>query len=304
MVLAAAGTIGSHGGGYASRLDPDVLAYAAGQTDRSPKQTECFEASSRLSTTLDVLCPLGEGEAPRTFLLWGDSHADSLIPVIDSLAREHHLSGTVATTSGCPPILDSRTDEWPRCEGFNDLVWSALQSSSVDTVILAGFWELYESSLEVSESVERDPTVKTEAERELAALIETAERLAEAGYQVWIVEDLPAYPFDIPRALAMTQLLEGDIDNVGRMTPPSDPSAERFDDGLGRIASRAIHLIDLRDALCDSGGCRTAADGHSLYRDGDHLTTVGAEYVSPVLAPMFDEMAARAQLNSPEDRTP
>jgi hypothetical protein len=46
-------------------------------------------------------------------------------------------------------------------------------------------------------------------------------------------------------------------------------------------------VIDLAERLCTATRCRTAADGHALYFDDDHLSVHGARFVSPAFAAVF-----------------
>ena len=48
----------------------------------------------------------------------------------------------------------------------------------------------------------------------------------------------------------------------------------------------SVELITPDIILCDTNYCNAVKDGVALYRDGDHLSTFGSEYVSRT----FDEV--------------
>jgi len=48
-----------------------------------------------------------------------------------------------------------------------------------------------------------------------------------------------------------------------------------------------FHRIKPADMLCNETRCLVSKDGKSLYADDDHLSLAGAEYLSPLFAPVF-----------------
>ncbi len=82
-----------------------------------------------------VVCTRGpEGDAQ--FIVWGDSHAESLLPALERLAERFAIPGRLATTGGCPPLLER--ERGPPCAHFNKAMRDLIVASEVKTVIQAG----------------------------------------------------------------------------------------------------------------------------------------------------------------------
>ena len=57
---------------------------------------------------------------------------------------------------------------------------------------------------------------------------------------------------------------------------------------LDRLARRyGVDEIDPAARLCGPQRCRLTEDGHPLYYDDDHLSVHGAQFLAPILAPVF-----------------
>jgi hypothetical protein len=49
-----------------------------------------------------------------------------------------------------------------------------------------------------------------------------------------------------------------------------------------------VRVADPKDVLCKSGSCVLEANGQPLYRDRDHLSPPGAQFVMSALESCFD----------------
>lgn len=62
-----------------------------------------------------------------------------------------------------------------------------------------------------------------------------------------------------------------------------------------------VYVLDSTDILCgDHKTCRTEKDGESLYRDDNHLSPLGAHYITGMMNPVADYLKARKQAGSEE----
>jgi len=107
---------------------------------------ECFENGYQYLETNDF-CKLSIGD--KKLFVFGDSHSYSLLPVVESVAKEHHLDLTYTGSSGCAPLLNvypKRGDqETKNCKYLNDKVFKYIEDENVDFVFFAARWTYYTS---------------------------------------------------------------------------------------------------------------------------------------------------------------
>ena len=149
MAVLAAFGLGAHFfGGYPSRIPANVQLIADG--GRDTYSSDCFDKSPA-AVDAGGLCRIGGRDGkyrqPR-FMLWGDSHADALLPVVDDeVAKEFGVTGLHASKAVMPPAPRSRCQDatWAiDCRAFNDSVLRQIDRADLDAVFLAAFWTSYE----------------------------------------------------------------------------------------------------------------------------------------------------------------
>ena len=124
------------------------------------------------------------------------------------------------------------------------------------------------------------------------ALTNTVQKLRDAGITVWAVTQVPEQHDDIPRQLAIHQ----HYGKAGSVSSVTRDEHERLQGNVNQILRDVLgaeHVLEVDDYCFDSQGVsKIVEDGHSLYRDGDHLSPRGAELlVRPVLEPVFSGIA-------------
>jgi peptidoglycan/LPS O-acetylase OafA/YrhL len=121
-LAAAVGAIQIYGQGFPERYPPDVRAVLLASSDRDPKLSQCFD-SELSDVQMNRLCHIGAGTtAMPSFLVWGDSHADALLPAIDAAERQKGRSGYMAGHGSCMPIVGVVSSRSMICRAFNDEV--------------------------------------------------------------------------------------------------------------------------------------------------------------------------------------
>jgi peptidoglycan/LPS O-acetylase OafA/YrhL len=265
--------------GLPDRLEPQVLRFAnAGVLDRSQRSWK-DNPEDAFRDTLPELGQKTTGTAHRV-LLWGDSHAMSLIPVLDACCRDQGSSGLIAAHSATVPALGyyrpSRTGLDSRSPAWTAAVLDIIRNRRIPDTILTAYWK---------ESTGKDPAAFSQA------LLETVRQLRSAGTRVWIVLDVPELPFDPPKALALHHMRPGLIPDP-RLQATTRAAHERENSVMLRLVPElqkaGATVLDPSAHLFDSAG-RTLIEenGTSLYGDGDHLTIAGALRLKPLFAPVF-----------------
>ncbi len=252
------------------------------------------------------IVPLGEpvqSTTKPTFLLWGDSHAMALGELVGKLANEYHLSGYAIAGSARAPLLGawngnaSRTRE--ETLKSNRSAVDFVIENGIQHVILISRWSCYvedrpNDALKKFLVDRDDQPANPEVARDVfrRSLENTVQKLREAGVTVWAVTQVPEQHEDIPRLLAIHQHY-GKAGAVSSVTRSEHELLQRNVNQIMRDVLGAEHVLDVNEFCFDTQGVSRIQDnGHSLYRDGDHLSQYGADLlVRPALEPVFARIA-------------
>jgi hypothetical protein len=169
---------------------------------------------------------------------------------------------------------------------FNNAVMDFIRLRRVRDVLLVARWDYY---------VETDKGT----ERVRLGLLDTITALRKTGARVWIMRQVPKYPWNVPKALASAVLHGHDPETLGlpasvyrAQSQVQDPIFE----GLPAQAS-GVTVLDPTDLFVNSSGrCKVAQGGETLYYDSDHVSAAGAMMLRPLFEPIFEDMAKNRAL--------
>jgi len=280
FVLAGSAIYARHG--MPSRLPADCLRLA------DPDVDPLLFNRTPLDRLRDGTVPLLTGGAspsrtqPVDLLLWGDSHANSVAPVIRALAAEHHLRSAMIVHPATAPLVDfwrAYPDGLTGSEAFefsrNTMAY--VRDHAVTRVVVAAAWEAYA----FDETRGRATTV---FRRHLAR---TVMELQTAGADVWLIRDVPSMPFDVPRALSRACITGGDPDALPPSAAAYASEHDAVNDILEALRSSRVHVLDPVPLFTDARG-RLIAERNTrvLFMDNSHLTRQGAELLRPLFEPL------------------
>jgi len=244
-----------------------------------------------------ALCDAGDNCAasidPRpTIAVYGDSHAEHFFPGLVSALPGDGL--VLLSRAACPPLanFDVQQDDYPRdCPVWNKRAVAYLTGDdSIGTVVLASLATPYFDGLAHS-AYSRDGIFKVSSDVYSGSLpdifylglAQTIRSLSDAGKRIILVVDNPEFPFDI-NACARDDLLRGLL-----ASPPDCLLPRRaFDDRvatyramIGRIKSEfpQVSVYDPTGLICNRFACSPWHGDRLLYRDNDHLSVYGSEFV-------------------------
>jgi hypothetical protein len=222
-------------------------------------------------------------------LLWGDSHANSIAPVIRALAAERQMTAAMITHPSTAPLLEFcrvypyslRGDE---AREFASRTVEYVRDHAVKHVVLAATWAAYASALSAEPGVPaRDGSFGTFRFQ----LEQTVEAIQAAGADVWLVKDTPNMGADVPRALLRICVSSGDLASLRPPAPTEASEHLAVNAVIDSLRSRRVHTLDPLPLFVDGHGrLRMEKDSYSLFQDSAHLTTQGAE----LLRPLFDQI--------------
>ncbi|AWA42102.1 acyltransferase [Pseudomonas fluorescens] len=288
VALVATGSAIRSADGVPQRLTGKALEYAQSREWRAG-QMKCMLVTQ--DKELDKACLVGGNEdVAATQLFWGDSHAAALLPAIENNARREGRPVWLYSMSACPPILSD--DPRQRCKDFNEQTMERVRSLGIKDVVLASNWSLYVYGREDGDKKvllnSQDDTVQAE-QRMAAALKARVAALRATGAQVWLFKEVPLQRKGAINRLTSLARIGRSAEGLGR--PLEEHLARQH--FLSRLfesmsaADPGVHVIDPTPLMCSNGVCSIEVNGHSQYKDEDHLSDAGSSRLSPLFAPLL-----------------
>lgn len=230
---------------------------------------------------------------PVGLFVWGDSHAEVELPVLDLLCKEHAVRGLAATHSQTAPLMGFESQgDWslgPDSVAYNNAVAGFIRRQSVSNVLIIARWDYYIQSAGGTARLHQ-------------GLLDTVEALRQTGAKIWVMRQVPRYPWNVPKALASAVLHGGDPRNLG-LTPGEQRAQARSQDPIFEGLAQKypeVTILDPTGFFVDgTGRCRVAKDGEPLYFDTDHVNVAG----NLMLRPLFEPIVAPAGRPPKSERT-
>jgi peptidoglycan/LPS O-acetylase OafA/YrhL len=260
-------------GGFEFRLPPSVRPVA------DINQMWHWKCPSQTLFENELFCTIGArwSEAQTRAVLYGDSHAEHLAPLINEAVRGRSIS--VLLVRGCPAdqggsVSRYRVDEpgyREFCEKRRRQLLSLVANERARTVILAAEW-LGQGDLRRSGSGHR---LDLESAMTLG-LNELMEPLAKLGAEAWLLGDVPWLHSDpIPCSVGAHALLWRRPCHLKGMTTARFERVSLVPDEVLRTVAAKwpnVHFMSLGERMCRAGGiCIVSLGGEALYRDVSHF---------------------------------
>ena len=254
--------------GYPQRVPRSVLMAQAGQKDNNPLVDKCRGQEP------DKACRYGAKVKP-TFIIWGDSHVDQLMPMMNEVGNQLGFSFLEYSFPGCPPILgvernDSRTY---LCAERTELALRSIEDAKdIKTVILHAYWYFYIDEKKVSSQNDQDVDILFD---------KTVERLVKSGKRIIIMTAIPKMPVDIPSYLVKVRWFSETL-NPELVTSHRKNYLEEnkhahalFEELVKKYQN--ISVFDVGPSFCDTEGvCPSVKDESIYYRDDNHISVTGS----------------------------
>jgi peptidoglycan/LPS O-acetylase OafA/YrhL len=212
---------------------------------------------------------------PIEILIWGDSHAMSVAPVLDELCRRFSVRGVEATHSSIAPVLGySSGAAYGLSEtslAFSRSVVDFITKNHIRAVIIAAFWMDYGPHDLVD-----------------ARLAATVKIIMASGASVYVMKDVPRPDFDVPRLAALTVIHHGNLDRL--QTSPEKYAADNhnFESIFNHLSQIGATVFETPKYFLNTNGLYDVVrDEKALYCDSGHLSVEGSKLLSPMLEPLF-----------------
>lgn len=284
--------------GFPQRVAPTVQATISVGREITANRDTCLLQRGQIELPPVESCLFGrKGSGSYNTVLWGDSHADQLVPGLEKHAEKNKFSGRRITKSACPPLLGAMRveitgQERHDCKKFNDSVIDLLTNDvNIKTVILTARWTKYTEGQNRSNEGDfayltnenfKEPSKKNSRDVFSVALNETVKKLVTSGKKVILIGPVPEPGYPVPDCLAKTQ--SPLFKNLKCENPPKSvvDSDTRFSDETLKEIKKEFPQVSIYlpvEAICDENTCPVEIDGAPLYRDKDHLSFKGSEYL-------------------------
>jgi len=291
-----AGSIGAYGwatGGWPGRFTPEVEAMVTRAAKHPADPDNCF----KLGSAANDFCEIGVRPGkPIDLVLWGDSHAASLIPAFRRYAEERGLSLALTVRGDCLPLVGVWRTKDPSqvCRKFNDEALAFIREHNARYVAIAARWQVYASGPQrLLDDAHGSPSRSADRAILLAALERSMNGLA--GSEVMVVEQIPELLAPLPTAYLIMQRIALSPGTIAPTLEQHRKKSRVAADAMTELAaSHRLARFDPALTFCKEKVCTYEADGNLLYFDNDHLNTEGTMFLYPALAEALDAWRAQA----------
>ena len=249
------------------------------------------------------VCRIGNAEenAKEKFVVWGDSHAEAMVPLLNTLGRAYGALGVVFVAGNCPPIMGTwQIPRAPGCEEEKDFALRYIKDNDISAVVLIARWSYYVSggqNNKLAALITDSNDVSTSSEAAVAALERTfvpmVTQLARDGRSVYIVQQVPEQvKFNLRNVFYRAVHAKKEIPFDAVSIEESERAQALPNSVINRLHSLPnVHVLNPAELLCTKGGlCRIEVGGKLMYRDESHLSTIGAMSLEPLFTPMFTDL--------------
>jgi peptidoglycan/LPS O-acetylase OafA/YrhL len=272
------------------------------------KHQPCIAPYEAVAPNSSLECISVDPSQPAIAII-GDSHAGALGWGVRELARQRGWGFEVLAMAACRPLRGVTV--WRRdhpnfmknCSSFMDAAFARVtHDTSVHAVILAGFWApplLLDPKEEKYYDLRRPDGGEAGASLLAKGLNQAVSELTDAGKQVFVAEDVPAWIFDpvriaivqeMPYRNSIQSALEPGLiskNGIGAVAFHS-PAIDRL--VLDAATDAGARYLMLASTFCTGEVCHYQDGRDLLYADGSHLSPQGAiRALSPWVGLLFTQ---------------
>ena len=220
-----------------------------------------------------------------TAAVFGDSHADHLFPGLAAASSADGANWLLIGQPGCPPLSGVRIGKAGNtCAEATALALGLLSSSpSIETVLLASLGSFYFSEHAVPMApLAAESSTSSQKDLFREGYSQTISLLERKGKSVALVIDVPGLSF-MPNTCRPGPLFRRTIQEPCAVPRDTIDAREAdYRDLIQQLVGRypRLRVFDPRQYLCDARLCYVMRDGRLLYRDTNHLSLAGSEYLA------------------------
>jgi hypothetical protein len=223
-------------------------------------------------TYFQARCVQSQNSDIKDVAIIGDSHAEDLFI---GLAEQFPESNVVTYIQSALPILGRKE--------FDEIFDYVSRDKNISTVVLAGFWAGRQQEVPVGSTLE-------------AELARTVRFLIQSGKSVDLIEDKPSLPFDptICKYKPRTFVWSAQTEPVCSINASLFQKQQaKYRPALVAVAASFanVRLVETDNIFCDEHVCNGAKNGVLFFRDKNHLTVEGSQYLGRRLKARYSDLA-------------
>lgn len=245
------------------------------------------------------LCRIGNNKGTKAdFILWGDSHADAMVPLFVELGWRYGAQGSVFALADCAPVIGTMQKDASSCEAQNKLAMRYIRDHHVMKIFLVARWNHY-----VMEGANKIPTaflniggLPSDQPIERAQTFEKyfipmVTELAREGREVYIIKQAPEqFTYD-PRTEFYRTVRTGEFQLAGTKVKDDTIYGSLSSSVIEKLNTKAhVKIIEPASVLCKNGICDLMSEGNLLYRDENHLSVPGVMKLEPLFQSAFESV--------------
>lgn len=212
-------------------------------------------------------CMQSKSDSNIDIALVGDSHAEHLfLGVAEALPSKN----IVFYIKGSSPFMGNPE--------FKNIFNSIISSKSIKKVILTQYW------------VGRYPSIPTNTSLD-KELIKVIDKLSDSGKDVYLVDDVPTFPFTPDKCQVKRWLAKENRSCVMSAIEARQQEAI-YIDALKTVERERpkVRILNVGKHLCDKNICSMTKESNILYRDNGHLNLNGSRYIGKKLVEEYPDV--------------
>ena len=280
LALSLFAVIGIVNEGFPQRFSASINEMEqALNSNASESRNKCHSASRHASSPPREDClfgDTGENQKNPSVFIFGDSHANHIVPFLEQLLFDAELTGQDYTLDSCVPIFDLNWGANPYraniCRERNTLADKYIVQHPFDYVVLAGAWpRIGTNSLFTEEHVTDNPTKEKLIREKLTA---TIRKISATGAIPVLIEDTPYLKDKGAKCPLKKQLFNSNLDCKVILE-----ANVFFTNIVNDIKKRYPQLIVIqpRKLMCEGSVCSSFKGGIPLFLDKNHLNEKGSK---------------------------
>jgi peptidoglycan/LPS O-acetylase OafA/YrhL len=311
--LCVVGLVGHFTKGHLKRFTSEQMA------NFEPAKTRFAEDCRLVPQDTEPLvssCIFGASSSPRTVVLYGDSHAQSLYSELDSQLKSQNIKGIFMSNNACliPKIFESSQKTSPHeCNRAANFVNSFIKDHSAQLIVAIRWtYRLYPVPNQITSliydngegGIERKypPRINyttefggysVEMEGKSKAIREALERFSTNGKKPIVVFPIPEAGWNIPRFNFVSHLNSNELPTTITTSHANYKTRNKLIDDILESLATSGHISPVVPSkiLCDTfvkNRCVAQMSGTPLYYDDDHLANAGAKLIVAQIRHLLD----------------
>ncbi len=251
---------------------------------RSARESECY-GIEYVHKAENWFCKIGVKGMPSETFVFGDSHALSLLPVMDAAFDSINEGGSFVASAGCTPFLGLHAlrnrQEVENCNLLNTRVFNFVRDNDIKKVVLIARWSYYSKGgygggdfSYISNNASGQKTAEESYTTFSDSLNKTVKEYNSIGVEVFIITQVPEQRIT-PRK-AYKALFSNKIKTIDELSIKTQEHISLQRDINDMFAETNANVCDISMSMCNEEFCKIGSTTESFYYDGDHLSVSGS----------------------------